>query len=119
MTDPSSAIVLTLPEPPSANRYWRNVKGRTLLSRAAREYKAACAVVISAAHVHALVGPIAVSLDWYRGRKSGDLDNRIKQALDALQGCLYADDAHIVELHAYRFEDKANPRIVVTARVRG
>lgn len=59
-------------------------------------------------------GEVRVTIDWYRGRKSGDLDKRQGVALDALQGVLYRSDSQIVDLHSRRFEDKKNPRIVVT-----
>lgn len=75
---------LTLPAPPSANRYWRNVRGRMVLSREAKDYKRA--VGILAAHLTPTTKPVAVLLDWYRGRKAGDLDNRLKQSLDATRG---------------------------------
>ena len=34
-------VVLVLPEPPSANVYWRQVKGRTYVTHEAREYRRA------------------------------------------------------------------------------
>lgn len=105
-------VTLTLPEPPSANRYWRNVKGRMVLSREAKDYKRAVATL--AGHLTPTRAVVEVCLDWYRGRRSGDLDNRIKQSLDALKGLAYHDDAQIVEIHARRFDDKANPRLIVT-----
>jgi Holliday junction resolvase RusA-like endonuclease len=32
---------------------------------------------------------------------------------DALNGLAYEDDKQIVELHAYRYDDKKNPRIEI------
>jgi Holliday junction resolvase RusA-like endonuclease len=61
-------------------------------------------------------GDVSITLAWYRGRKSGDLDNRAKVALDALQGSLYLNDSQIVALHLYRYDDKANPRIEVSVQ---
>lgn len=100
----------TLPEPPSANRWWRNYRGRMVLSPAARKYKDNLAQLKGLAVTE---GPVSVGLWWYRGRKSGDLDKRIGVILDALQGILYVNDAQIVELVARRYEDPKNPRIVV------
>ena len=57
--------------------------------------------------------PLSVSIRWYRGRKSGDLDGRLKVLLDAMQGSVYENDSQIVELHAFRSEDKLNPRMEV------
>jgi Holliday junction resolvase RusA-like endonuclease len=97
-------IRLTLPEPPSANRYWRHVvvkgQGRTLLSSAARTYR--LAVQLLASRCKPIPGKVTVVIRWDRKRRSGDLDNRLKQVLDALQGIAYTDDQAIVELHAYR-----------------
>jgi crossover junction endodeoxyribonuclease RusA len=106
---------ITLPEPPSANRWWRKFRGRMVLSAAARKYKADLATrrcVLGIADVP--TGPVRVTLDWYRGRKSGDLDKRIGIALDAMQGVFFENDSQVVELVARRFEDKSNPRLEVT-----
>jgi crossover junction endodeoxyribonuclease RusA len=102
---------ITLPEPPSANRWWRKFRGRMVLSAAARKYKADLEVCRGRMLVR---GPVKVTMDWYRGRKSGDLDKRIGIALDALQGVLFENDSQVVELVARRFEDKTNPRLEVT-----
>lgn len=110
----AEAIHLTLPEPPSSNRYWRNVNGRMVLSKDAKTYRATVAIACLRARIKApFTGSVAVSLWWFRGRKSGDLDNRIKQALDALQGTVVADDSQVCELHCYRDDDKGNPRLEV------
>ena len=105
------SIRLTLPEPPSANRWWRNVNGRMVTSKAARQYTSGLVTFGSA---YLLEGPLRVSIDWYRGRQSGDLDKRLGVALDAMQGVFYRNDSQIVELAARRFEDPKAPRIEVT-----
>lgn len=109
----------TLPEPPSANRWWRNVSGRMVISREAREYKQGVELTLMAGRAPTIpVGsPVRIAIDWYRGRKSGDLDKRIGVLLDALQGTAYVNDAQVVDIHARRFDDKANPRVVVTVEV--
>ena len=107
---------LVLPEPPSANRYWRHARGRTYVSPEAEAYR----LVVMAAWWKAKVKPlgcaVAVTLTWYRGRKSGDLDNRIKQVLDALQGLAYENDSQIVEIHAYRIDRPRHGSAEVTIR---
>lgn len=105
---------IVLPYPISANRYWRAVRGRVLVSAEARAYKARVAWLCMAAKVRPLDGPLSVSLAVYRPRHIGDLDNTLKVLLDALRGIAFADDDQVVELHALRLDDKANPRAEVT-----
>lgn len=42
-----------------------------------------------------------------------DLDNYIKSTLDALNGILWTDDAHIVDLHAHKYYSD-DPHIEIT-----
>ena len=109
-------ITLTLPEPPSANRWWRNVAGRMVLSRRARQYKQDVALRMIAARVRKIAAPqeVQIELTWYRGRRSGDLDKRIGILLDALQGVAIDNDSQIVRIVATRADDQANPRAVIT-----
>jgi Holliday junction resolvase RusA-like endonuclease len=98
-------IALDLPEPPSANRYWRIARGRPYLSSEAKAYKLEARAIALRSGVRGLPYPteaLAVTLTWFRGRRAGDLDNRAKVAIDALNGLLWADDRQIVELHLYR-----------------
>ncbi len=108
-----------LPFPPSANRYWRTrvmmMRGKpivsTYVSTEAKSYK--LAVRRAMAGVFPTATNVKVSLDFYRPRKVGDLDNRIKVCLDSLIGILWEDDNQIVEINARRFDDKNDPRVVV------
>lgn len=114
-------ITLTLPEPPSANRWWRNVHGRMVLSRRARQYKQDVAIRMVAARVSKIAHPESVEIEmtWYRGRKSGDLDKRIGILLDALQGVALDNDSQVTRILAIREDDKANPRVTITLRPAG
>jgi crossover junction endodeoxyribonuclease RusA len=98
------AIACYLDQPPSANRWWRNVRGRMVLSREAREYKAMVATLaqMSRAKPFPLGTPVRFQMHWHRGRKSGDLDKRLGVLLDALQGVAYENDSQIVEIAATR-----------------
>lgn len=104
-------IELTLPLPPSANRYWRNFRGRTVVSAEAKAYKDFVGVFCRMNEIEPIDGNVVIELDIYRERKRGDLDNRIKVCLDSLQGRVFEDDSQIVEIHARRFDDKDNPRV--------
>lgn len=114
-------LVMTLPEPPSANRWWRKWRNRMVLSPEARQYKAFALVrVIAATGLHASrfplfpTAPIRVTVTWYRGRKSGDLDKRLGVVLDALQGIGYRNDGQIVDLVAERIDRPGDPGLTVT-----
>lgn len=104
---------IDLPAPPSVNAYWRRVGNRTILSRAARDYKTNVAMRCVVARCEPLDGPLTVSVWWRRQRKAGDLDNIAKGLLDAVRGYLYHDDKQIVELHLYRFDDRGNAGVTL------
>jgi Holliday junction resolvase RusA-like endonuclease len=96
-----------LDEPPSANRWWRNVGGRMVTSKAAREYKQYVENEAMIRHCGVMIReprPVRVHVQWQRGRKSGDLDKRLGVILDALQGVAYDNDSQIVEIHAERID---------------
>jgi crossover junction endodeoxyribonuclease RusA len=109
-------VKLTLPYPPSANRYWRNYGGVTVLSAEARAYKGEAALLAKVAGTEEFTGPVVLIVDIYRPQRAGDLDNRLKLLLDALEVVAYRDDAQVVEIHARRFDDKKNPRVEIEVR---
>ena len=111
-----AAQSIVLPYPPSANRYWRNVNGRIVVSADAKAYKAGVWMQAQQARLQPFSGPVAVYVHAYRPRKTGDLDNANKVLLDALCGIAYQDDAQIVELHSWRHDDAQNPRVEVEVR---
>ena len=106
-------------EPPSANRWLRNVGGRTVTSRAARQYKehVANACLLHRVRPIPTPRPVRVTMIWHRARKAGDLDKRLGVLLDALQGHLYDCDAQVVMIHAERRDaivgDPTAGRVVV------
>jgi crossover junction endodeoxyribonuclease RusA len=106
-------IRLTLPEPPSANRYYRMAGRHLHHSDDARAYIASVEAICRVQRVVPIRGPVGVRFTWYRGRRSGDLDNRLKIALDALQGFCFESDAQVVEITATRHDDKGKGRAEV------
>jgi len=110
-----TAINITLPYPPSANRYWRHLRnGRTIVSDEARVYRTTANALCRITGMRPLDGRVCVTYHVYRPIKRGDLMNREKVLSDALQGAAFADDAQIHEAHLYLHDDKANPRVEVT-----
>lgn len=106
-------MYLYLPEPPSANRYWRMWRGRMVVSPEARAYKLVVRAEALKARHRPLAGPVRVRLIWRRKAKRGDLDNRLKVVLDAIKGTLYDDDKQVVEIHARRMDLPENPGLTV------
>lgn len=104
---------ITLDMPPSSNRYWRVGGGHVYRSQEASAYKSYVGLLCNTAAIAPLEGDLRVTLRFYRPARRGDLDNRIKIILDALQGHAYFNDSQIAEIHARRCEDKANPRVEV------
>jgi len=111
-------ISLILPIPPSSNRYWRiDRRGFVYLSEEAKAYKRDLAFI--AGIKTPIYSEVKVSVKVYRPQRSGDLDNRLKILLDALQGVVFASDKQVSEIHAYRFEDKNRPRVEVEIEASG
>lgn len=94
-----------LPFPPSANRYWRHNRGRTHLSGEARTYRALIAQEVAYSFCEARLD---VSIFAHPpDKRKRDLDNMLKQLLDALQFAgAYRDDAQIDRLSIERREVK-------------
>lgn len=108
---------LTLPFPPSANVYFvPNGRGGMRTSSEARAYieRVKWIALVQRKARRFDSEALAVTVSAYRPRRIGDLDNCLKVALDAMNGVVWADDKQISELHAFRFEDAANPRLEVT-----
>ena len=109
---------LALPLCPSANRYWRTYRGRAVKSPEARNYRAIVATLAQAAQVACIAAPfpVAVTITWQRRERRGDLDNRLKVLLDALQGVAYEDDKQVRELHAFLEDGHSENRMLVTVK---
>jgi Holliday junction resolvase RusA-like endonuclease len=108
---------VTLPMPPSTNRLWRMFKGHMVASEEAKSFKVSAGWIVRGMQCAMLTGPLRVYIDIYREAKRGDLDNKIKIILDSLQGIWFENDAQVVEIHARMFDDKSNPRAVVSVEM--
>ncbi len=109
----SNSVTFTLPYPPSANRYWRNVRGMVIKSEEARNYQTEAGWLAKQSGFDCTNQPVSVTMYVYRPQKRGDLDNSIKVLLDSLKGIIYTDDDQVVSIHAERYDDKRNPRVEV------
>lgn len=112
-------LTITLPYPPSINRYWRAVAGRNILSRDGRSYRERAQIAMLTQRARKLTGRAVVEIVMHAAdRRRRDLDNICKPILDALvHGGALDDDEQIDDLRIVRGErDKDNPRVVVTLR---
>lgn len=95
-------MILTLPYPPTVNTYYRNVKGRTLISKKGREYRKA--VIATVPMTAMMKGKLSVRIIAHvPDKRRRDLDNLLKAPLDALQAAgVYLDDSQIDSLFIAR-----------------
>lgn len=105
-------VLVTLPYPPSVNHMYTHTSRGVYMSDAGKAFKWEAASCVSLdVDPFPLPTQLAVTMRIYRPRKAGDIDNRVKIILDSMNGRLWIDDSQISELHVYRYDDKANPRI--------
>lgn len=109
--------MIPMPFPPSVNRLWRNVRGRTLLSADGRKYRAAAVAATLQAREAFGCAPVEVAISaWLPDNRRRDADNLFKAPLDALVAAgVIEDDSQIVALSIRKAGvDRANPRLEVT-----
>lgn len=108
-----SGTVYVLPWPPAVNHMWRRVGHLTILSKEARVFKEAVRNQFYGQKITPTVSDLCVTVRLYRPRRIGDIDGYLKSVFDSLNGILWVDDKQIVELHAFRFDDKNSPRVEI------
>ncbi len=106
-------IKLILPYPPSVNSLYATFRGRRIISAKGRQFKRDVGLLAKSQGAKILLGDLSVTFRVFRPKKTGDLDNRLKISQDALKGICFDDDKQIIEIHAFRFDDKDNPRIEI------
>lgn len=121
----ATSLSVTLPVPPSINHQYATVNGRRVLSAVGRDYKGQVAQLVLLAmaqspHKASLrqsLGscPLALSIRFhFVSPLRRDVDGGLKIAQDALCEALGLNDNRIVEIHLYKEQDAANPRIEIT-----
>ncbi len=107
-------IRLSLPEPPSANRYYRRAGTHTHRSAEAVRYIEQVRLRVLVAGIRKVTGAVEVRFVWYRKKRVGDLDNRVKVTLDALQHGAFGDDGKVRRLICEMSDDEpTRPRVEV------
>jgi len=116
-------MTLTLPYPPSVNHYWRHYRGRTVISREGRAFRASVCALLAPAPGMSGHGPrkppsggrVALDMDAFPpDRRRRDLDNIQKAVLDSLEHAgVYEDDSQIDLLLTRRCEVTPGGRIEV------
>jgi crossover junction endodeoxyribonuclease RusA len=113
-------VTVTLPYPPSANRIWRNIRGKTLKSEEYRSWLKEASWRISLAKDRLTEGPYGLAIQVGRkDKRRRDLDNFLKPISDALQaGGAVLNDSDCEKL-AMRWEpglDGVRVRVLPTKR---
>lgn len=90
----------TLPWPPSANRYWRHVGSRVIVSKEARIYKSTLKELSLFWKFEQIREPFDISILVYPpDNRLRDLDNLLKVTIDALNATgLFLNDAQITSI---------------------
>ena len=109
-----------LPYPPSVNRYYRNVRGRTLISREGRTYRLRVVSLLAGRVGRPLDGPLEIEVDLFPpDRRRRDIDNTQKGLLDALAHAgVYHDDSQIEKATIEKRAVFAGGRVLVRIRPR-
>ena len=93
-------LEIELPYPPSANRLYRRVGPRTLISREGRAYRERVCSILAASGLEPLAGPIEMNVVLHPpDRRRRDVDNALKALCDSHETAgAYEDDSQIVKL---------------------
>lgn len=117
-----SETTLSLPFPPTMNRYWRNINGRTLLSAKGRRYKND---VIFSVYEQLKRKPVpikdkvAVKIAFYPPDNiRRDMDNFFKALFDSLTTAgIWIDDSQIKRIESDWFDVKKGGQVLISIKI--
>ena len=96
-----------LPFPPSMNTYWRNFRGRTVISKAGRQFREDVIQYVIDNNIPKF-GDKKLKITLIlrpRDKRKIDIDNRIKAVLDALEHAgVFDDDFQVDHIEMIRGE---------------
>ena len=97
---------LDLPYPPSVNTYWRNWRGRMVISKAGRAYQDAVLKALRGRTYGIINKPVSILiLVNPPDRRKRDIDNIQKALFDALtKARVWKDDSQIERLYVDRYK---------------
>ena len=110
-------FTLELPLPPSVNTYWRNFRGRTVLSAGGRAFKAAVQEHVTVNNIPKLGQQrLGATISIFpRDKRAIDLDNRLKALLDSLQDAgVFDDDSQFDRIYICRAPIKKGGGCTIT-----
>lgn len=99
------SVIYSLPYPPTVNTYWRQFRGRTILSARGREFRTeALACILHDGKPRTMTERLRVTIEASPpDNRRRDIDNIVKPVLDALEHAgVYQDDCQIDDLHVKR-----------------
>ena len=116
-------IEIKLPWPPSVNHYWRNYRGRTVVSQDGRLYRQTVSYRILEQGIprENIRSRLSVSIDAYPpDKRRRDLDNITKALLDAIVAAdVIEDDSQIDSLSILRHDAKGDGEVIVRIKEYG
>lgn len=110
-------IQFTMPIlPPSVNCCYRSVGKRVYKSSRLRTYEGEMKSFLATMFPDnvMLEGKIKLTVEFYiKGQREIDIDNMLKALIDNLEGKLFENDKHIVEIHAKKTNNCDESKTVV------
>lgn len=114
----TEAVTITLPFPPSVNRLYRSFGGRSIKSKAYREWELAAAWAIKSQKPKTIKGPYKLTiLLTPPDKRKRDLGNLEKAISDALQTAGVIENDHLCRSMTIAWGDRAKGTATVTVEV--